>query len=68
MNDGWVRPSACNGGGCPEVRVIGDRVAVRDSNRPDEVARFGPADFAALVAAVKRGEYDHYAEAAAADA
>jgi hypothetical protein len=59
MNGQWVRPSTCNGGGCAEVRAVVGRVEVRDSNRPAEVAWFRPVDFAALIEAAKRGEYDH---------
>lgn len=59
MSTPWQRPSTCTAGGCIEVRAVGGRIVIRDSARPAEQAWCRPADFTALVAAAKAGEYDH---------
>lgn len=57
MNGNWQR-TACSGGECPEVRVSGGRVEMRDSRRPHEMAWFTPAGWAAFITDAKAGKFD----------
>lgn len=64
MNRAWSRPASCSGGGCIEVSATGGRVEIRDSKRWAEITWCTPTDFAAFVAAVKDGEFDHITKGA----
>lgn len=54
--NGWRR--ACDTSACAEVLNDGDRVLVRNSVRPMPVVEFTREEWAAFVAAVKRGKFD----------
>ncbi|MEU2546249.1 DUF397 domain-containing protein [Streptomyces roseolus] len=58
----FVKTAACRDqrvGNCPEVALnVPGIVALRDSNRPDTIVTMTAADWVALTAAVKAGEYD----------
>ncbi|MFG2848211.1 DUF397 domain-containing protein [Kitasatospora sp. NPDC048296] len=44
---------------CPQVAVnVSGVVAVRDSERPDEIVTMSPESWAAFTAAVRAGEFD----------
>lgn len=54
---------SANGGSCVAVADLGDRVAIRNSNRPDRgTISFSLNAMAALVDAVKTGELDDLGE------
>jgi hypothetical protein len=57
----WVKASAsAPNGSCVEQRRHDGLVEVRDTkDRGGPVLRLGPAEFAAWLAAAKRGELDH---------
>lgn len=53
----WIR--LCNFGDCPEFRVVGDVVYVRNSVKPIEVIAFSFSEFERLRDDMKAGKYDH---------
>ncbi|MFD1828878.1 DUF397 domain-containing protein [Streptomyces desertarenae] len=58
----WQKSSFCGGNGgnnCVEVARDGDRVLIRESDRPDEVVVTTPAKLDAFLKGVKAGEFDH---------
>ena len=54
----WRRPSRCDSGTCPEIKIYPNVVYVRNSQRPEVVLPFTPEEWGPLVAAFKAGEYD----------
>lgn len=58
---GWRRATACNFGECIEIgRGPDHTVLVRDSKHPEQQPlRFSRAEWAAFLAGVKNGEFDH---------
>ncbi|GAA5076887.1 DUF397 domain-containing protein [Thermocatellispora tengchongensis] len=56
----WFKASfSDNGGGCVEVAIGDDGVAVRDSKDPSgPVLRFTDLEWAAFIAGVHAGEFD----------
>jgi hypothetical protein len=54
----WVKPSRCDTATCPEVRIGPADVAIRDSDRPDQIVVFSHDGWRELVDAVKDGEFD----------
>ena len=57
----WIKASAsASGGECVEMRRHSDVIEVRDSkDRGGPVLRFTPAEFAAWLDGVRKGEFDH---------
>lgn len=58
----WRKSSFCGGNGgnnCIEVARDGDRVLIRESDRPDEVVVTTPAKLDAFLKGAKAGEFDH---------
>lgn len=57
---GWFKATfSDNGGGCVEVALGADGVAVRDSKDPDgPVLRFSDQEWGAFISGVYAGEFD----------
>ena len=53
----WLRSSHCDTGSCVEVHIAPDRVLVRNSQQPDVVVEFDPAEWRVFVAGVLDGEF-----------
>jgi hypothetical protein len=53
----WQKSRACADGACVEVGWSADEVLVRNSLRPEEIARFTPEEWAAFIAGVKAGDF-----------
>lgn len=51
----WHRASGCGGGECVEVAFTGDEYLIRQSDVPDLVLGFTPAEF---LDGAERGEFD----------
>ncbi len=55
----WIKSSFSAGAvACFEMRREGDLIAVRHSRARDEVQRYTQAEFRALLAGVRNGEFD----------
>lgn len=55
----WKRLSECPPfPGCPEVARDGDRILLRDSERPGTVVEMSLASWQAFAAGIKKGEFD----------
>jgi hypothetical protein len=55
----WRKSSRSGAGGCVEVAVLEDHVAVRDSkNRQGSVLVFTPAEWEAFLGGARNGEFD----------
>ncbi len=54
----FKRASECGVGACAEAAVSGEKVLVRQSERPDIVVLFTPEEWRAFVKGVKAGEFD----------
>ena len=62
MNGSWRKPSASGGTNCVEARTGAGGVEVRDSKNPGgPVLAYTPAEWAAFLHGVKRGEFDDLA-------
>jgi hypothetical protein len=58
----WRKSSFTDNGTCVEVAEVGDRVLVRNSNRPDDgTLTFTHAELAAWLKGCKAGEFDDLA-------
>jgi hypothetical protein len=56
----WQRSSRCGSSTCVEVAQIGDRVAIRDSKRPDApFLEYSREEWHAFLTGMKAGEFDH---------
>jgi len=54
----WKRGSACSGGNCVEIAMVGDGVLLRDSKNPDLAPlAFTQDEWAAFVKGVENGEF-----------
>jgi hypothetical protein len=59
MNGSWQKSSASGTRNCVEARAGGGGVEVRDSKNPGgPVLAYTPAEWAAFLHGVKRGEFD----------
>jgi hypothetical protein len=60
MSEQWRRASWCDNSGpsCAEVARDGDDFLLRNSERPDVVVRFTPAEWVVFMAGAKDGEFD----------
>ncbi|MTE19905.1 DUF397 domain-containing protein [Streptomyces sp. TRM43335] len=60
----WTKSSFSEGEGanCVEVTRDGDRVLIRESDRPDEIVVTTPAKLDAFLKGVKAGEFDHFVD------
>jgi hypothetical protein len=59
LDDAWRKSSLSEFSTCVEVRLVGDRVPLRNSRDPDgPVVVFTAPEWDAFVAAVKLGEFD----------
>ncbi len=57
--DGWRKSSTSGDGGCVEVRVVAERVHVRDTkDREGPALAFTHAEWRAFVSGVRGGEFD----------
>jgi len=58
----WIKSSRSGGGGdCVEVREVDSGIGVRDSKNPNgPQLSFTRAEWAAFVAGVRDGEFDHF--------
>ena len=54
----WLVSSFCHDGGCAQVKLFGDMVHLRDTERPHEVVTVSIESWRAFVAGVKAGEFD----------
>jgi hypothetical protein len=56
----FVKSSKCTypPGGCVEVAIKGNSVAVRDAKNPSQILSFTRAEWDAFVQGVKAGEFD----------
>jgi hypothetical protein len=62
MNGSWRKSSASEAGNCVEARTGAGGVEVRDSKNPGgPVLAYTPAEWAAFLHGVKRGEFDDLA-------
>jgi hypothetical protein len=57
----WRSSSYCAGGECIEVAVVDDAVLIRASASPDHVIRIAKAEWNALMAGIRSGEFDDLA-------
>jgi hypothetical protein len=53
----WGHSSFCNGGACVEVRPLGERVEVRDSENPGNIISFSASNWRDFVAGIKNDEF-----------
>ncbi|MFF0410064.1 DUF397 domain-containing protein [Kitasatospora sp. NPDC004745] len=56
----WQKSSfSGSGGDCVEVRVAGEAIELRESDEAHTILRTTPTTLAALLQAIKNGEYHH---------
>jgi hypothetical protein len=53
----WRRSSFCSEGACAEIKVDGDTVSLRTTNRPDFTLELTLAEWEAVKKAVVNGEF-----------
>jgi hypothetical protein len=54
----WQKASYCQSGECVEVVSKDGQVLVRNSQRPQRIVRYTPAEWQAFVQGVRAGEFD----------
>jgi hypothetical protein len=62
----WTRAKACSSNSCIEVRAVGDLISIRvvDENGDVQPPHATPDEWAAFIAGVKAGDFDHITEEA----
>ena len=55
----WRHSSSCQGGACVEVASLDGRIAVRDSECPENVIIFSASSWRDFVAGVENGEFGY---------
>jgi hypothetical protein len=53
----WRRSSFCADGACAEIKIDGDTVSLRSTNRPDAAVELTRAEWEAVKQAVLNGEF-----------
>ncbi|HEX5198516.1 MAG TPA: DUF397 domain-containing protein [Actinoplanes sp.] len=53
----WRRSSFCSDNQCAEIKMVGDAVLLRNSNRPDSTIELTMAEWESFKKAVLNGEF-----------
>jgi hypothetical protein len=53
----WRRSSFCTDSACAEIKVDGDSIHLRSTNRPESVVELTRSEWEALKKAVRDGEF-----------
>jgi hypothetical protein len=55
----WFKSSFCQTSACVEVKREGSFIAIRNSQRPEDILRYTADEWAAFTAGLQNGDFNH---------